>query len=178
MASNNQATTTIPYIVVVVTCSCCAMSLLAPSCKSSVSKRNDQPTNSTTPVKSYTKSHLNSDDYRNILFANVQEDDFIYLDPPYKPINITANFTGYTNSGFSDKDQEELASTFAKLDVRRCKLLLSNSDTSLVRDLYKDFSKTTHLTSVLRSINSKTTGRAGHTIVDMQLFCVTCLAYF
>lgn len=114
-------------------------------------------------VLKYTKSHLNTDDYRNILFANAQAEDFVYLDPPYKPIDITANFTGYTNSGFSDRDQEELADTFSKLDTRGCKLLLSNSDTSLVRDLYKDFSKTTYSISVLRSINSKTTGRAGHT---------------
>jgi len=111
----------------------------------------------------YTKAHLNTDDYRNILHANAQEGDFVYLDPPYKPTNDTANFTGYTNTGFSDRDQEELAKTFSKLDTRGCKLLLSNSDTPLVRDLYKDFSKTTNSVSALRSINSKATNRAGHT---------------
>lgn len=111
----------------------------------------------------YTKAHLNTGDYRNILFANTQEADFVYLDPPYRPVNDTANFTGYTNTGFSDRDQEELAKTFSKLDTKGCKLLLSNSDTSLVRDLYKDFSKTTDSVSALRSINSKATNRAGHT---------------
>jgi DNA adenine methylase len=109
-------------------------------------------------VLKYTKSHLNTDDYRNILLANAQADDFVYLDPPYKPTDITANFTGYTNSGFSDRDQEELANTFSKLDTMGCKLLLSNSDTSLVRDLYKDFSKTTYSISVLRSISATKKG--------------------
>jgi DNA adenine methylase Dam len=110
-----------------------------------------------------TKSHLNTDDYRNRLLANAQEGDFVYLDPPYRPLNNTANFTGYTNSGFSDRDQEKLANTFSELDTKGCKLLLSNSDTSLVRDLYKDFSKMTDSVSALRSINSKSTRRAGHT---------------
>jgi DNA adenine methylase len=76
-------------------------------------------------------------DYKKILLGNAKEGDFIYLDPPYNPVSSTAYFTKYTNNGFSYKDQEELATVFRKLDNRRCKVLLSNSDTQFIRELLR-----------------------------------------
>ncbi len=35
--------------------------------------------------------------------------DFIYLDPPYQPLNNTSYFTAYTTDGFDDRDQSQLA---------------------------------------------------------------------
>ncbi len=91
-----------------------------------------------------------------------KEGDFIYLDPPFHPLSSTACFTHYTHNGFTDNDQLELAKIFAILNKRKCKVLLSNSDTRLVRNLYKDFAKYTKELSVLRSINSKASRRTGH----------------
>lgn len=65
--------------------------------------------------------------------------DFIYFDPPYHPRNATANFTSYTSDSFSEADQVALRDTFAALAARGCKVMLSNSDTPLIRDLYADF---------------------------------------
>lgn len=79
---------------------------------------------------------LTSGDYRDIL-AYARKDDFVYLDPPYHPLSRTANFTSYTKDDFSDKDQCELAEEFAGLDEVGCKVMLSNSSTSLIRDLYR-----------------------------------------
>ena len=91
-----------------------------------------------------------------------QEGDFVYLDPPYNPMTSTANFTGYTGAGFTERDQECLAEIFKELDARGCKVLLSNSDTEYVRELYIDYAKNMRQVDVRRSINSITSKRVGH----------------
>lgn len=65
--------------------------------------------------------------------------DFIYFDPPYHPVSETANFTSYTPGSFSAQDQKDLAETFMALANRGCKVMLSNSDTPLIRELYAAF---------------------------------------
>ena len=78
--------------------------------------------------------------------------DFAYLDPPYDPLSSTASFTTYTGATFGRRDQERVASLFRELDGRGCRLLLSNSDTPLIRGLYRGFRTETILAR--RSINS------------------------
>ena len=65
--------------------------------------------------------------------------DFIYFDPPYHPLTETANFTSYTPGSFSARDQQDLAETFIALANRGCKVMLSNSDTEFIRELYSAF---------------------------------------
>ena len=79
--------------------------------------------------------------------------DFVYFDPPYYPINTTSNFTGYSKSTFGQKQQEKLAGVFKKLAKRGCFVMLSNSNTTFIKDLYKNF----HINylDAARSINSK-----------------------
>ncbi|RJQ27618.1 MAG: DNA adenine methylase [Peptococcaceae bacterium] len=64
---------------------------------------------------------------------------FIYIDPPYHPLSKTAGFTGYTAGSFGEGDQRRLAGVFRELDRRGCRLMLSNSDTPLIRELYGDY---------------------------------------
>jgi DNA adenine methylase len=99
-------------------------------------------------------------DYKDILFQNAREGDFIYLDPPYNPVSSTSYFTNYTHTGFNNKDQQELATIFRKLDDRHCKVLLSNSNTQFIRELYSDFAIVE--IDTLRAINCKGSKRAGH----------------
>lgn len=108
------------------------------------------------------ESHLYWEDYQKILTDKAKEGDFVYLDPPYNPMTSTANFTGYTGTGFTELDQEYLAETFKELDARGCKVLLSNSDTAYVRELYIDYAKNIRQVTVRRSINSRTSKRVGH----------------
>lgn len=108
------------------------------------------------------KTHFYSCDYRTVLVDKTSKDDFIYLDPPYNPVSLTAKFTGYTECGFTDKDQRDLSQIFIKLTERGCKVLLSNSDTPYIRELYNDFSAHTHQIIALRSINSSSSKRRGH----------------
>ncbi|AFZ14059.1 DNA adenine methylase [Crinalium epipsammum PCC 9333] len=58
----------------------------------------------------------------------VDNKTFVYFDPPYRPISVTANFNSYSNLEFDDAAQIRLADFFRKLDARGAKLMLSNSD--------------------------------------------------
>ncbi len=107
-------------------------------------------------------SRLNVADFQKILNERAAEGDFIYLDPPYSPVSPTANFTGYTNTGFNSDDQLRLAELFKKLDDRGCRILLSNSDTPLIRKLYEEFSPRSKAIQANRAINSRGSKRSGH----------------
>ena len=71
--------------------------------------------------------------------ADVGEGDFVYFDPPYIPISATSAFTSYTSEGFTYEDQVRLRDTFKMLDERGAYLMLSNSSSPLVEELYSDF---------------------------------------
>lgn len=58
----------------------------------------------------------------------IDKNTFVYLDPPYRPITNTANFTAYTQNLFIENDQIKLASFFNEMDKKGAKILLSNSD--------------------------------------------------
>lgn len=83
--------------------------------------------------------------------------DFVYFDPPYVPLSKTASFTSYQANGFSLADQARLASVFCSLNAQGVSVLLSNSDTPEVRDLYHEF--TVDTVYARRNINSKGSGR-------------------
>jgi len=83
--------------------------------------------------------------------------DFIYFDPPYQPISRTSSFTAYTASRFDEAEQSRLASVVRKLSERGCFVMLSNSNSPLIRELYADFAINEVLAS--RAINSKADGR-------------------
>jgi DNA adenine methylase len=65
--------------------------------------------------------------------------DFIYLDPPYPPLNSTSNFTRYTKDRFNETDQRRLANTVHDLSTRGCLVMMSNADTPLIRELFRDY---------------------------------------
>ena len=94
--------------------------------------------------------------YRSII-DTVQSEDFVYIDPPYYPISKTANFTSYTSSRFTAIDQRELAAFVTNLTALGVSIMLSNSDTLLIRELYTDYYQ--HQVKTSRSINSKAARR-------------------
>ena len=98
-------------------------------------------------------------DYKNVL-KTAKSGDFIYLDPPYYPINATSSFTSYTAEGFLEKEQTELRDTFVKLHKKGCFVMLSNSDTPFINDLYSGLDGITiNKITAGRAINSKASGR-------------------
>jgi DNA adenine methylase len=116
-----------------------------------------------------TNTTIESHDYQNII-TKVKENDFIYLDPPYHPLNQTANFTNYTNFGFDINQQKRLANFFNELDKRKCKIILSNSDTIFIRDLYSSFKENIISLKTLRSINSNSEKRKNHNELIIKNF--------
>ncbi|EMT39029.1 DNA adenine methylase (dam) [Thermoanaerobacter thermohydrosulfuricus WC1] len=58
----------------------------------------------------------------------IQKNAIVYLDPPYRPLNNTSNFTSYNEDGFDDDDQRRLAQFFKEMDKKGAYLILSNSD--------------------------------------------------
>lgn len=70
--------------------------------------------------------------------ADAGRGDFLYFDPPYHAV-ATESFTRYTGADFGPDDQIALADTVNVLVRRECKVLLSNSDTPLIRSLYRRY---------------------------------------
>lgn len=58
----------------------------------------------------------------------VDNNTFIYFDPPYRPLSTTSSFTSYSKENFDDTEQTRLAHFFARLSRYGCKIMLSNSD--------------------------------------------------
>lgn len=81
---------------------------------------------------------LYTGDFADIL-KNVKPDSLVYFDPPYVPANEIANFTRYTDNQFRASDQQRLAEKCQQLNKKGVKFIASNSDTSAVHKLYKDF---------------------------------------
>lgn len=88
-----------------------------------------------------------------VLTALMQPEDFVYFDPPYHPASVTASFTTYTRYDFTENDQKRLASVFANLHQRGSYVLLSNSDTAFIRNLYQGYH--VRVVQANRAINSK-----------------------
>ena len=71
-------------------------------------------------------------DYSNIL--NIKEYDFVYFDPPYD-----GTFTDYNADVFGEKEQIKLKELVDLLTEKNIYVLLSNSNTVFIRNLYKDY---------------------------------------
>ncbi len=93
--------------------------------------------------------------------------DFVYLDPPYIPLSSTASFVDYAADGFDIDQQQRLSSMIEKLTNKGVRVILSNSDTKLTREIYGHLGKITEVT-VPRQVSARATGRfrAGEVIID------------
>ncbi len=95
-------------------------------------------------------THLAVQDFR-ITMNEAAAGHFVYIDPPYVPLSATASFTTYTKEDFGPEQQRELAALFGDAARRGVRLMLSNSDTPFVHNLYKGF--TIHAVRARRAIN-------------------------
>lgn len=93
-----------------------------------------------------------------IVVNRARRGDLVYFDPPYAPRSTTAKFVEYTSEGFGISQQRELAAAFRDLDRRGCFVILSNSDTPFVRELYEGYR--IDVVKCSRVINCQREGRA------------------
>lgn len=105
-------------------------------------------------------------DYRDAV-KDAGENDFVYFDPPYIPVNQTAAFTSYTENGFGLTQQEELRDLALQLVSRGAKVMLSNAAVPLVDELYADPQFRIHHVQARRSVNSNGAkrGKVGEVII-------------
>lgn len=76
-------------------------------------------------------------DFRGAL-SKVSEGDFVYVDPPYLRVSDTSKFNGYTQKRFVKSDLLELAAQLHELTERGVGWLLSNRDSSEIRELFPE----------------------------------------
>lgn len=94
----------------------------------------------------------------------IDSETFVYLDPPYRPLTKTAAFTSYSENGFDDSKQIELAEFVESISDKGAKILLSNSDPKNISeednffdDLYQKFE--IERINATRAINSDASKR-------------------
>ena len=104
-------------------------------------------------------------EFRNVDFVeavkDIDQNSFVYFDPPYDPVSDSANFTGYDKEGFDREEQKRLKMLCDQLDERGISFLLSNSATAFIKDLYSDPSRNYQIEIIKakRTINSNANGR-------------------
>ena len=77
-------------------------------------------------------------DFRTVE-TRAAQNDFVYFDPPYVPLSKSADFTSYTKDDFTDSDQQALRDLALRLKKKGVHVVLSNSDSPRVRELYAGF---------------------------------------
>ncbi len=106
---------------------------------------------------------INCADFTNS-FDFIDNQTFVYFDPPYRPLSQTASFTSYAENEFDDTAQRTLAQFIEKIDKKGAKFLLSNSDPKnlnendmFFEDLYSNYK--IKRTKAARMINCKSEAR-------------------
>lgn len=94
----------------------------------------------------------------------IDENTFVFLDPPYRPLNKTSSFNSYASNVFDDESQIQLSEFVKEIDKIGAKFVLCNSDPHNVDpsdnffdDLYKLY--TIRRIPATRMINSKASAR-------------------
>lgn len=98
---------------------------------------------------------------------------FVYIDPPYRPLTVTASFTSYNENEFGDQQQIELGHFIDEISQKGARVVASNSDPKnsdenddFFDNLYAKYN--IDRVSAKRMINSKATGRGN---VNELLIC-------
>ncbi len=94
----------------------------------------------------------------------IDENTFVYIDPPYRPLNETSSFTSYSSNDFNDEQQIQLSGFIEMISEKGAKVVASNSDPknadtedNFFDDIYKQFN--VYRVKANRMINSNSNGR-------------------
>ncbi|AXC67275.1 DNA adenine methylase [Salmonella enterica subsp. enterica serovar Veneziana] len=91
--------------------------------------------------------------------------DVVYCDPPYD-----GTFSGYHTAGFTEDDQYHLASILERRSSEGHPVIVSNSDTSLTRSIYRNFTR--HRITAKRSMGvAAGDGKSAAEIIATKSVC-------
>lgn len=103
----------------------------------------------------------------------IDEQTFVYIDPPYRPLSATAAFTSYNENDFTDKHQIELRDFIAEIASKGAKVLASNSDPknaneadNFFDDLYGDFEVKRIMATRMINSNAKKRGAISELLIS------------
>lgn len=101
-------------------------------------------------------------DYKEI-FKMAEEDDFMFLDPPYDCIFSDYGNVEYKEDGFNEKSHKELADSFRNL---KCKALMVIGRTPLTEELYNDLIIDEYGKSYAVNIRNRFKSSAKHILIS------------
>jgi len=94
----------------------------------------------------------------------IDNQTFVYIDPPYRPLSTTSSFTSYSSNAFTDEQQIQLGRFIKTISEKGAKIIASNSDPKntdkndeFFDELYKMF--IINRVFATRMINSNSKGR-------------------
>ena len=91
------------------------------------------------------------------LYTGLGVGDVVYMDPPYVPATETANFTNYATEGFTHDQQVKIVEIAEELSAKGVKVIISNHDVPITRELYKKAK--IYGIQVTRTISAKSSSR-------------------
>ncbi len=98
---------------------------------------------------------------------DINKDDFVYLDPPYMPLNKTS-FVKYTKNDFNLETHSLLFNNVLNFNNKDIKFIMSNNDLDSLKEIFKDF--TIQIINCKRRINSKNPGSSINELIIKNLF--------
>lgn len=103
----------------------------------------------------------------------IDNNTFVYIDPPYRPLSETSSFTSYAKTEFGDEQQIQLGHFIELISEKGAKVVASNSDPhntdendNFFDDIYKMFF--IDRVAATRMINSKSNGRG--TVSELLIY--------
>lgn len=90
----------------------------------------------------------------NEILPFVKKNDFVYMDPPYDE-----TFTDYTKQPFGKEQQKELKSFIHELNLKGAYVMMSNSNTEFIKELYSESCFFQYVIDTKRLLNSNGSNR-------------------
>lgn len=89
---------------------------------------------------------------------SAEDGDFVFIDSPYYD-----TFDTYQSGGFTEEDHKRLAALVRDLYSRGCFVMVTNSNTDFIKELYSDFH--IDIIKVKRMINADANNRTGEEVI-------------
>lgn len=122
-------------------------------------RRTSDNLNGLIPDGAGAQTTFTSGDFR-LSTKKAKSGDGVYFDPPYDPLTKTANFVAYSVEGFSRDLQVALYEEAKRLTDLGVRVVISNSSTPFINDMYKGKIFEIEQIPVRRSIAAMGTSRS------------------